>query len=57
MCMVERSRLELPTANAGGTVAVPMPMVNRGGGGGCGGGGGRGDPPNILGVVLNRDGK
>ena len=43
--MVKRSRLELPTTNPGDNVAVPIPLVDRG----------RGDPRNILGVVLNHD--
>ena len=43
--MVKRSRLELSTANPGDNVAVPIPLVDRG----------RGDPRNILGVVLNHD--
>jgi hypothetical protein len=43
--MVKRSRIELKVAEVGDNVAVPVPLVDRG----------RGDPRNILGVVVNRD--
>ena len=44
--MVKRSRLHLPPGQPGDTVAVPIPLVDRG----------RGDPRNLLGIILNRDG-
>ena len=43
--MVKRSRIELKMAEVGDNVAVPIPLVDKG----------RGDPRNILGVVLDRD--
>ena len=43
--MVKRSRVELKSAEIGDNVAIPIPMVDRG----------RGDPRNILGVILDRD--
>ena len=43
--MVKRSRIELKMAEVGDNVAVPIPIVDKG----------RGDPRNILGVVLDRD--
>ena len=43
--MVKRSRIDLKAGEVGDNVAVPIPMVDRG----------RGDPRNILGVVLDRD--
>ena len=43
--MVKRARIDLKVGEAGDNVAVPIPMVDRG----------RGDPRNILGVILNRD--
>ncbi|KAK7102356.1 hypothetical protein V1264_020587 [Littorina saxatilis] len=42
--MVKRSRVELCPAEKGDNVAVPIPLVDRG----------RGDPRNILAVVLDR---
>ena len=43
--MVKRSRIDLKAGEAGDNVAVPIPMVDRG----------RGDPRNILGVIVDRD--
>ena len=43
--MVKRSRIDLKAGEIGDNVAVPIPMVDRG----------RGDPRNILGVILNRN--
>ncbi|KAK4308706.1 hypothetical protein Pmani_019610 [Petrolisthes manimaculis] len=43
--MVKRSRIELQTGNVGDNVALPVPMVDRG----------RGDPRNILGVIINKN--
>jgi len=43
--MVKRSRVDLKTGVPGDNVAVPIPAVDRG----------RGDPRNILGVIVNRD--
>ena len=43
--MVKRARIDLKVGEAGDNVAVPIPMVDRG----------RGDPRNILGVILDRD--
>ena len=43
--MVKRSRVELKSGEVGDNVAIPIPMVDRG----------RGDPRNILGVILDRD--
>ena len=40
--MVKRSRIEL---EVGDNVSIPIPMVDKG----------RGDPRNILGVVVDRD--
>ena len=42
---VKRTRVELKGGVAGDNVAVPIPLVDRG----------RGDPRNILGVIVNRD--
>ena len=39
------SRIDLKMAEVGDNVAVPIPIVDKG----------RGDPRNILGVVLDRD--
>ena len=43
--MVKHARIDLKVSEAGDTVAVPIPMDDRG----------RGDPRNILGVILDRD--
>ena len=43
--MVKRSRFDLKVAEVRDNVAVPIPMVDKG----------RGDPRNILGVVVNRN--
>ena len=43
--MVKCSRIDLKVAEIGDNVAVPIPMVDRG----------RGDPRNILGVVVDRN--
>ena len=43
--IVKRSRITLQAGDEGDNVAVPIPMVDRG----------RGDPRNILGVIINRD--
>ena len=43
--MVKRSRLDLQAGIIGYNVAVPIPAVDRG----------RGDPRNILGVIIHRD--
>jgi hypothetical protein len=43
--MVKRSKIDLKVAEVGDNVAVPVPLVDRG----------RGDPRNILGVVVNCD--
>ena len=40
--MVKRRRLELPVAQIGDNVAIPIPQVDRG----------RGDPRNIVGIVI-----
>lgn len=42
--MVKRSRLDLGHGQRGDNVAIPVPLVDRG----------RGDPRNILGVILDR---
>jgi len=42
---VKRSRVEMVAGKVGDSVAVPIPLVNRG----------RGDPRNILGIVLDRN--
>ena len=41
--MVKRPRIELQAGNIGDNVALPVPMVDRG----------RGDPRNILGVIID----
>ena len=41
--MVKRSQIDLKAGEIGDNVAVPIPMVDRG----------RGDPRNILGVILD----
>jgi len=41
--MVKRSRIDLQAGEIGDNVAVPIPMVDRG----------RGDPRNILGVIID----
>lgn len=43
--MVKRARIELGDAKVGDNVAIPIPAVDRG----------RGDPRNLLGVVVDRD--
>ena len=43
--MVKRSRLEVAAGMPGNNVAIPIPLVDRG----------RGDPCNILGVIVDRD--
>ena len=43
--MVKRSRIELQPGNIGDNVALPVPMVDRG----------RGDPRNILGVIIDKN--
>ena len=43
--MVKRSRIDLKAGEVGDNVAVPIPMVDRG----------RGDPRNIIGVIVDRD--
>ena len=43
--MVKRSRIDLKPGEAVDNVAVPIPMVDKG----------RGDPRNILGVIVDRD--
>ena len=43
--VVKRTRVKLKAFVAGDNVAVPIPLVGRG----------RGDPRNILGVIVNRD--
>ena len=42
---VQRSRVEMVAGKVGDNVAVPIPLVDRG----------RGDPRNILGIVLDRN--
>ena len=43
--MVKRSRLDIAHGHPGDNVAVPIPLVDRG----------RGDPRNILAVILERN--
>jgi len=43
--VVKRTRVDLKAGIAGDNVAVPIPLVDRG----------RGDPRNILGVIVNRN--
>lgn len=43
--MVLRSRIEFAAGNPGDNVTVPVPLVDRG----------RGDPRNIMGVILDRN--
>jgi len=43
--MIKRSRVDLKSGKVGDNVAIPIPMVDRG----------RGDPRNILGVILDCD--
>ena len=43
--MIKRRRLQLPSVNTGDTVALSIPQVDRG----------RGDPRNILGLVMEHD--
>ena len=43
--MLKRSRLEQVAGNPGDNVIIPIPLVDRG----------RGDPRNIMGVVLERN--
>ena len=42
--MVKRSRLDMQAGKQGDNVCVPVPLVDRG----------RGDPRNILGVIIDR---
>ena len=42
--MIERSRIELRFGGKSDNVAIPVPLVDRG----------KGDPRNILGVVVDR---
>ena len=43
--MIQRSKIVLSNAEIGDNVAIPIPHVDRG----------KGDPKNILGVVIDRD--
>jgi len=43
--MVKRSRIDHAAGNTGDNVTVPIPLVDRG----------RGDPRNIMGIILDRD--
>lgn len=43
--MVKRSRIEHVAGNPGDNVTVPIPLVDRG----------RGDPRNIMGIIIDRD--
>ena len=43
--MVKRSRVEHAAGNPGDNVTIPLPLVDRG----------RGDPRNIMGIILDRD--
>ena len=43
--MIKRRRLQLPSVDKGDTVALSIPQVDRG----------RGDPRNILGLVMDHD--
>ena len=43
--MVKRTCVDLKAGVTGDNVAVPVPLVDRG----------RGDPWNILGVIVNRN--
>jgi hypothetical protein len=43
--MVKRSRIDHAAGNVGDNVTVPIPLVDRG----------RGDPRNIMGVIVDRD--
>ena len=43
--MIKRSCIDLKAGEAGDSVAVPIPIVDRG----------KGDPRNILGVIVVRD--
>ena len=43
--MTKRSRLQFVPGNVGDTVTIPIPLVDRG----------RGDPRNILGVIVDRN--
>lgn len=43
--MIKRSRIDLKPGAIGDNVAVPIPLVDRG----------RGDPRNIIGIIVNRD--
>ena len=42
--MLQRSRFEQVAGNPGDNVIIPIPLVDRG----------RGDPRNIMGVILDR---
>ena len=43
--MVKRSRVQHVAGNIGDNVTVPIPLVDRG----------RGDPRNLIGVIVDRD--
>ena len=43
--MVQRSRLEEVAGDPGDNVTIPIPLVDRG----------KGDPRNIMGIILDRD--
>ena len=43
--MVQRSRLEQVAGDSGDNVTIPIPLVDRG----------KGDPRNIMGIILDRD--
>jgi hypothetical protein len=43
--MVKRSRIDHAAGNTGDNVTVPIPLVDRG----------RGDPRNIMGIIVDRD--
>ena len=43
--MVKRSRIGVPHGQVDDNVIIPIPLVDRG----------RGDPRNILGIILDRD--
>ena len=44
-CMVKRSRRIMDRGNVGNNVTIPIPMVDRG----------RGDPRNIMGIIIDID--
>jgi len=43
--MVTRSHIELQAGNIGDNVALPVPLVDRG----------KGDPRNILGIIIDKN--